>query len=232
LHRILAALGILVLLLIAGCGLDDYEKRMKVERERLEDYDLQAKYLGDPIDYSQSIKVASKQEAKQMGKKDDGKATEITQTIRAYLRPPKDIASKSSRKEGSVLQAYDPVGTVNMNAPFQGFYLGVGFNQKPADFRNAALKPFGLSASTNLKDATVQPAGRPAKRFGAVQTEAKAPMGIVTLYVYIYEEGPYQVALIYKVLQSKASTEADRAIDYSLRSVEVGDAAIRAKSRR
>src|SRR5262245_55219771 len=194
---------------------------MKIERDRLEDYDLQAKYLGDPIDYSQSIKVVGKQEAKQMGKKDDGKATEeITQTIRVYLRPPKEISSKSTRKEGSVLQAYDPVGTVNMNAPFQGFYLGVGFNQKPADFRNAALKPLGLSASTNLKDATVQPAGRPAKRFGAVQTETKAPMGMATLYVYIYEEGPYQVALIYKVLQSKASTEVDRAIDYSLRSVE------------
>ena len=210
-HR--PALGLLafVLLFAAGCGLSEYEKAMDVERKRIDDFDLQNKYLGDPIRITQERKGEAKKDKKEVS----------LPPARLSVRPPKEVTSKRGT-EGSLLQVYDAGTGAEMMATFQKLYIGVAVDMKQADFRNAVLGPFRISGSAQPGDVNIQSPNGTVKRFQMLHSEVQAPMGTATLSIYFYDQAPYQAALIFKVLKSKATSDTDKAIELCLRSLTLG----------
>jgi hypothetical protein len=119
---LLAALG--------GCGLSDYEARMREAQARLKRFDEENKLLGEPL---------------QVPTRTDEKTKAVVPVADAFVRPPRGIMSMPEKEPRSgLLYRYPPAQ--GGAAPFTQVEVAYGTGQK--DFVNEVLDRFG---NTNEK---------------------------------------------------------------------------------
>jgi hypothetical protein len=190
----------LTLLCVSGCGLSNYEKQMAEEQDRLQKEEAN-KYLGEPV---------------QLPQRGEGDTAPVGPPI--YLKPPKGVSPIFERRAlGPNLLAYPGLGD------FQGVYLAVATGRKRDDFRRSVVEPFGIPPRAGYQEIVVQPVGREAMRMDAMYHEASTMGGRIGYFVYFYEEGSHQVAIIYQVEAANSEKkEVVNAIDHSLRTLAVG----------
>jgi hypothetical protein len=202
-HRIVprAALLAAAALLLAGCGLSEYEAKLGSEKARVDRWDEETKALGEPL------------KMPELPKKDGKEPPEW----KVFLRPPRGVsdspvtAPNSSQVQlvGDRLAQYGAGG----NTGFQSVYLGVANDVKEfKDFANsvyAALKlnvsagsetPVAVERSPALLAAVGTGRALPAEikfRRKTIDTPADAPQPSSFSFNF-YESGKSQVVVVFQ----------------------------------
>lgn len=199
---------LLVLGLLGGCGLSDYERRMAEEQARLQTAE-ESRYLGEPVRWPPEGEAGS----------------ENRNSPSVSFRPPKGGSPTYERQPlDAVLFVYPGAGD------FQMVYLAVGSGRRSDDFRRKLLERVVLPPRAQWQPVVVQPSGRDLMRFEALYHESANVGGRTASFVYLLDEENQQVAIVYQVDAANADkSEVLNAMDQSLRSLAVGARASRGR---
>lgn len=224
-----------------GCGLSDYEQRMDLQAKRLDAYDKENAYLGDPLE--------PPQEKAKEGADRPALPTDI------FLRPPKDTKAQALATpfEFQGLKLYQYPGTDGYNVFLAAAPLGEpkdGKETRPGempaeDFRNRVR---GAVADFYRKNFKLDPGFPPAEKIQyqtrQVQVEVfkgpqPAPLNFEVIELtdgkkennlhyslYIYRRGPMQTAIVFQYPEHlKDDPKIKNAIEWSLKNFEIGEKA-------
>jgi hypothetical protein len=183
--------GPLLVLGAAGCGLSDYEAKMRATQARLERFEQENKYLGNPLT------MPTRKE------KD-----ESVPLANVFLRPPRGIqTSPSEEPRSGLLYGYRPAKEGAAGA-FTVVELGFSSGQKdfPADV--LGLFPAG---GVSTRQRQVQPPGRKALTFDTAEFEDDQH----NYSVNVWRGGDPQVAVVYWVARGQWES-ARKVIELSL----------------
>ncbi|MCI0462210.1 MAG: hypothetical protein L0Z62_35100 [Gemmataceae bacterium] len=234
---------VLALAAVAGCGLDEYEKRMELAAARLKKYDKENGLLGAPLNQPQETAT----------KPDDLKKQEELRQLGVFLRPPKQIRPEPFQSDpfqlnkegftepvkfgGTVLHRY-PGTTAGHN-----LFLAIdrGVLKDPEPFQREVVGALQVYSHHLFKRVPPipQPLGKylvvSLKQYPKTQTEDFAPVRVAGLHVseakelhepsqyalYFHQADGYQVAVIY---QAPLATANEAGIDWSLKTLGLGKA--------
>jgi hypothetical protein len=198
-------------LLLAGCGLKDYEEKMSAEAARVRSWDEETKVLGEPIKMPELPKK-------------DGKE----QTWNVFLRLPRGVSEAPVVQQNSTLaQLYGdrlaqyPGGSNSVG--IQNVFVGVS-DQK--DYASAVLGQFGFAPGGET--AVVVPrspvlVSGTGKSLGTEITVKRKLVEGQSLYSFnFYEHGAAQVAVVFQ-MQKDNGQRADAAIRSSLATLGAED---------
>jgi hypothetical protein len=192
-------------LLLAGCGLSDYERQLTAETQRLNAID---QYLDYAVEYPP---------------KEEGEwPADTPQPIAVYLRPPKGIARTAGpHAPGTLLQRYSGAE----DNRFQAVFVAATSGMKWKEFRNLVLSsfPFGEGDSRETKEEHTT-GTRQRLPFTKLVSPSEAP--IYFAYLYHDEERDYEVAVVYQAASDqRENIDIQKAIDASLGTLVFGPAA-------
>ena len=195
-RRHLLALG---LLLLAGCGLSEYEGKMAEEQERLRYVDEENKYLEGPLRFSPEKKEADK----------DAKPILPGEV---FLRPPKGIALTADKRPiGGIVYRYR--ATAN-NPAVTELFLAITKEPSPT-FQQDVPRVLNSSCTTRSPKSVKRPGREP------VPFEmCRDPLTGLSFYFSRFES--YQLVLAFRAGEAKDPTPF---MDYSLGSLALGNAA-------
>jgi hypothetical protein len=220
----------LLLTMITGCGLADYEAKMDAAQKRLEYLDKESVYLGDPIEPPPVIRPATEEGAPK------------PKPIDLFFRPPRGIATKyEAMPVGSILYRYlrDPLSSqriaprtagqpIKSPPEFQEVLVAMSADRSRDEFWNDILNAFGGVDAKNMTREIKQPLGRQPLTFDKLPFNVSPPP--TSYFVFVYEAQNVHVAIIFSVKQDKAAdAEVANAMDFSLKSLAVGPEALRLK---
>ena len=222
-----------VLGMVTGCGLSDYEKRMDEQRERLARLDEEATLLGDLIDLPR-------------GK--DAYGNEIQFPFEIFLRLPKGVSGSFKGKEaiyyGDKQPLYRFAGKQDVNVLVAWTKIAdKNATTKPKDdelspeqFRarvRTALQDFltrTYSVNANLPDfaqlkkdtrATVRDGLKRTLEFDATQFDEPLKQAPARFFVFIQVFSDRQAAVIYQAPVQQADQQFQRTMDISLKTLEI-----------
>jgi hypothetical protein len=213
---------LLVLLLLSGCGLSDYEAKMVEAQEHIRRLDEEAKNLDDPLTIPTQ-------------KEKEGEPEQPVANV--FFRPPKGIANKPDPQIiGGLIYRYSLRTSAPGEAPAAKsssdvIFVGLAFANNKPDFIGEVISNFPSATDVTRK-----------------QHEVKHPDSPTTLMVdtreyddtqYSYsinfcQSGSTQVAVVYAITKGKRSAVATP-LALSLESLAIGtdaDSARRAFARR
>jgi hypothetical protein len=228
-------LGFLLVCVLSGCGLADYEKRIDANRTRLLIFDEENKYLGDMVEVpSQENKDGSRP---------------IPFDI--FMRLPRGIAGNIADKNGAYrigdMVIYRYPGTEGSNV-FLAAALGVT-RDSPKKSKQAELLPEefrdnfrrALSGILNEKfppPEKIERLVRPPTNYAGekmpdlnfdyfvLEDDPKRP-NATYIGVYIHQKGARSLALGFQVPQANKSDMAvQQGIDLCLKSLDIGESAL------
>jgi hypothetical protein len=187
------------LLLGAGCGLAEYERKMAEEQERIRYLDEENKHLE-----AGPVRLPEKKEADPDAK--------TVQPAEVFFRPPKGIAlNPDERPVVANLYRYRATGA---SPAFPEVFLAVS-KDGSGTFQQDILRSLGSSAATRGNKEIKRP-GREPLRFEMY----KEPLRELTFF--FSRTDVYQVAVVFHAAESAATT---RVMDFSLGSLALGGAA-------
>jgi hypothetical protein len=223
--RIACVFWLPLLVLLSGCGLDDYEKRIDKERARLRVFDEENKYLGDMLEPPARPPVV----------------------FDIFLRLPRGIAGSADEVDGAH-EGNEPIvyrypGPDGFNLFVAEAVLGPRDPKNvnkgewtPANFQDG----FRLALGTMLMKYYRQPEiikrlARPATSTTGeklpdlvfdcfVLKDDPAIKDASHLYVYIHQNSARLLGLAFQVPQArKDETMVQQGIDFSLKSLDIGE---------
>jgi hypothetical protein len=187
------------LVLGAGCGLADYERRFEQQQARLKALDEENKYLGDPVEIPSG--------------------TDNDPPVEVFWRPPKGISRSSDDKSFGDLAHYPRAGAGGGVAEV---YLAVRTGDR--SFLTEGIKPL-VSGPLETKRVSKPIPGREPLPFYALEHDARNGYHYL---IYVYQKDKAQVAVVFVVKTGdKDQAAVTTPIDYSLKSLVVGPDAAR-----
>lgn len=197
-----AVLFLLTALLLSGCGLADYESRLKESEERLRDVD---RYLGDALIVPPALEGET--------------LPEDYVAVPVFLRPPRGIHRTPEGKRRGPLLHY----ANSDEGMFRAVYLVSAHGGKWKDFEQAVLAPFaGVEAGKGRGEEVLSFRGR-TLNFLSYHYESATARGVAVLSIHLLEQGDDRAAVIFEgeaVAEDRA--QLLKAIDLSRRSLVVG----------
>jgi hypothetical protein len=212
LARQLRALMLLAvgLLLVAGCGLNDYETKMIQEHEMLLYQDEQARTLEAPL------KVSDRSE-----KDKDGKEFVTVRSKDVFIRPPKGIRidpeKKGPQQYGTLLQQYLPAPRANAG-PFKEMTVAAG-TKAMEDFRKDVVRAYGVDKDVSPSKITVE-RGPGMTPLTYQQVRIEADNGLNVWVINFLQDPKVKLAIVFKV--PKDDSQHSKAMKMSLASAAVG----------
>jgi hypothetical protein len=233
--------ALLALVAVAGCGLDEYEKRMELAAARLKIYDEENGLLGAPLNQPPEPATAP----------EDLKKQEELRQMGVFLRPPKQIRPDPVRSDPFQLKQEgftEPVkfGSTELHrypgSAGHNLYLAIdrGVLKDPDVFQQQVVGALRMYSHHHFKrmPPIPQPLGKlvvSLKQYPKTQTENFAPVRVAGLHVseakelhepsqyalYFHQADGNQVAVIY---QAPLGTTNEAAIDWSLKTLGLGKA--------
>jgi hypothetical protein len=206
------------LLLACGCGLDDYEKNMDRERERLEEFDRiaadEARYLDSPLDMPRK-KVRVQNEKKVW------ETREVNGLPDFFLKAPKGIRATPEAPRRTIYP-YLNKGTEGL---FAAVYLGGTEDKKESEkvFQTNVCKDLPAPVRWNKPDRVqIQGLGKRPLLFD------KLEFGEV-FFIYFNKSagGVTQFAIVFEVVKGAAKADVKKALEASLKTFETGSRALR-----
>jgi hypothetical protein len=234
--------------LLAGCGLDDYEKRMAEAQARVQRFDLENQVLDGPLEIPTRI-VRTKQGDQEI-------KTEVP-IIEVFLRPPKGISrtiavvknpntgkDEKERPRGGFLYRYPRKEEKKENAPpppppdptqppppeppvLTDLYLGFEPNLSPKDpkafdgfVKDTVLifSPKSLGTTSRI----IQPPNRNPMTFSVVDVKDEEKK--VTYSVWVYQAGMKAVVVVFRIKGPPEGLKTS--LDLCLESMAVGEEAM------
>jgi hypothetical protein len=186
-----------------GCGLADYEGQMDVERQQVQRFDEETKYLAGPLE-APKLKSGGKE----------------VDTPEVFFRPPHGIQSEADSSPGPPPYARYPARTSGMGTERVGVsevYLALG-GEKQKDFAATAVQALPQLSGVKSRSLVKQPPGRAPIAFNVYENPGTG------FSLYICQRGDIQLAIGY---QTDKSNNAAKAVDLSLESLEAGPLAIK-----
>lgn len=197
---------LLVVLLLPGCGLRDYEELMREAEAHEHHFDEQSKLLDEPLN------------APTMKDKETGGNIPVAQF---FLRPPKGIerTCEEAPREG-LLYRY-PVRQASTAGPFLMMELAFGHDQK--EFYKQKVEPH-FRADRNTSDTSMVRVIDPDRGAPLDFARYEFSEGNVLYSINVCQSGQLQIAIVYHI--SKGSvTNARQAMNLSLQSLGLGPGA-------
>jgi hypothetical protein len=196
-----------VALVVAGCGLSEYERRMGEEEDRLQYFDLEVKNLDDAL-----VLPPKKEGKKEIAPPD------------VFIRAPKGIRSVAEDSMyAGMLYRYARSGSAT-GSPFVEVLLAAAESKK--NFRNDVLRVFPGVDPTHGKRVTKPSPGRTPLQFDSWASEDN----LTLTYFYFHERGSMQVVVVYRVDKARTGGTTQTQIDMSLASLAVPPEAGRARA--
>jgi hypothetical protein len=235
-HRALATKLLLILAVaaMAGCGLDDYEKLVLYQQERLENIDKENKWLGPPIvpPPRRIILVSEERPTESSGEGADERATKQPTTLDfdLFLRPPSGIASKPDDKPWAGLFYH----YANTGTSFGDMLIATATNATREDFWREIFNYYGTYDTTTnpIRPEKKQPFDRQPLEFETFVVPENRPPQPVDHNIFLYQGTAANgkqamVAVVFVVPQANAKNQAvQTAIDLSLKSLAIGNDAL------
>jgi hypothetical protein len=195
-----------------GCGLSEYQQKYEKQQERMNYIDQENQYLGSPlhVPVSKESKSAPPQ---------------------VYLRLPLGISPNYDEKPEGILYRY-PKSSSKISADsnskvsqIDSVFFAVEIDKDWNDFKKQALDPFKSVDAQNLRTLNLEVPGRAPKTFQTVSfTYGDDPSW--TYQFYFFKDDVYRVAIGFRGTDKiMASENAKQAMEYSVRTLEVGKTA-------
>jgi hypothetical protein len=198
-----AVLTASALVALFGCGLSEYEEKMERSQQRIDDFDRDNQFLGNPIE----LPTKKNEEGKPLPQ------------VEIFLRPPRKVVSQpKADMRADLLYRYPG------NDPFIEMDVATlpEKDNPPGTLWKDVVAALGAPDAvpkTEQKQAT----GRPPRMFDAVAFTFDQTEPGISYYVYATTGGGFQVAIVYVVPKMRATNpEATTAIDLSLKSLGLG----------
>src|SRR4051794_26693222 len=196
-----SALFALALLSAAGCGIDDYDQKLKSEQGRVERLDKEFKELDAPLTLPPPREGASNE-------------------VQVFLRPPHGIPSQPSKDKDAYVRSGAFYWFKNPTAkdPVKAVALAVAEKTKEPLDPNALLKDLE-SGQVEWKDETIEPPGRaPFKLKKAIFLN-----NFGKFIVYVFDVEKTLVGVCYQVSgEQKDQAAVTAQITPSIRTLAVG----------
>jgi hypothetical protein len=209
--------------ILAGCGLAEFEKRFEEQQKRIAEFDRENALLGDVLDLP-GPKTS-----------DDPKAPKDVRPW-VYLRPPKGIQAKQpivvadglvyrflktdAAKGGPPL----PPKPGGPDPEFLEMSVAVAKDKRPGDFQDALYKQLGYPKPTasEIKRKDIVDGQ---KKLSYLQ-HVKQVIGNAKAsdYIHVLDGGDHPIAIIYRLPTDQAD-KLQAAMDASLRTLVLGDEA-------
>ena len=226
------------LLLVAGCGLGDYEKLMKTEQDRVQVFDKEYKLLGPPL--------------KMPVDRDPMKARPEEQPallrMGVFLRPPRGFKDSAADKDKPVNPSGLPLYRYEGPNGYPLFLAGDSGTLAPEKFRQDVLaaltdyyqsvtkQPLAVPPEPALKTILKQPLPGRTLKPGAIKYQAlvisepgadpadpKEGPPRSSFLIYYHQAGKNQVALVYQVPRgTRTADNPGEEIKFSLQTLGVG----------
>ncbi|HEV3255985.1 MAG TPA: hypothetical protein VG013_03825 [Gemmataceae bacterium] len=212
------ALAAALFLIAGGCGLREYEDRLVQQQDRLDYIEKENKNLGAPV------KFKARKEVK------EGQTTKPAPNI--FLRLPKGIPVEGAEAfPGSLLYCFNKDSSKPEGVD-EVCIAGGKEEQFEKDVLAEIQKTRKLGEPRRQEDKLPPPLDQEPLRFTAYSAiDGKTPKS--SYLIYFYENAGYHVAIVYR--QQPATDDSgkiafDPRIDYSLKSLAVGAAAVQKRS--
>jgi hypothetical protein len=205
------------LLLAAGCGVQEYEQRMRDQEERLQRFDKirdeEAKYLGDsPLKMPRKVVKVKNDQGKE-------EKQEVAFPFDFFLLPPKGIKAEPKPASGGWFEYGGSAASVKLYlAESQG---------SPDAWRGQLIKSLGGPSGLELKREKKQPLAGKAWEVA----KAEFPIGNVQYIIYFWHQGADHVAVAFEVPKDQVDQpDVKRQIETSLLTLAIGSRAGRLRS--
>lgn len=192
---------VVLLLLVMGCGVTEYENRMVRAQYRWQRYEEENRYLDDPL-------ILPSREDKAGGK--------LILPPSIFLRPPKGISSQPENPNdprARLLYSYRP-----KQAKTDTFLLvELAVSEGNERFRDEVLGSFGAAGNRTSKQRKVNPPGREPLTFDTIEFED----GQTFYSVNFYRVKPQDAVVVYWVKQTQKA-QSQRILELSLGTFALG----------
>ncbi len=208
---------------VLGCGLADYEDKMKQSQKKLERFDEEVRALDEPIQLPK----------KKVKDKDKGEREEPIALI--FLRPPRGIQPKASKPEGDLYRfprapqpgqqpAPTPGATPSASSPFLDVcVVWKSDKEDPDNFARSILQRFPSKDGKPLSTPPDREIPSPDENRRTVKVyEYFEPTGSYCT-IAIRSKGKLRVAVIYQVEKGKKTKQTDDVTRYSIDSLAIDD---------
>lgn len=176
-------------LMLAGCGVADYEKKMQDAEVRVGRFDDENKLLGDPL-------VLPPHKDK------EGPPIDV------FLRPPKGVTNQEKTQPGELPYHYPAA-----NGLCTDLYLTFGATDDGRDKLERQIEDRLGATAQNWQPVEIHPSfGRPAVAFDAVEfVDPRSPATAPANYIVYVHQAPGRpaVGVVFRVLQSNRSAAGD-----------------------
>lgn len=215
-----------VLLVVSGCGLSSYEKKMIEEQQRIKNQDDENRLLGKAVVFPQR------------NPEKPGDPPPIPPLL--YFRPPRAIDSNAREQIPGLLYLLPLAGATTQPGPgastapapagnppakedigLQAIFLGYAVKKPREEFMREVSKGFGGDLElANLKQTPIQPHGQ---REQLMYYFVPLRVATAVYLFYFYSKGDYQAAVILQVENGKEDRcRASDAVRFSLQSLAIG----------
>ncbi len=190
-----------LLLLAAGCGVSEYEKKMEETQRRVKQFEETSKLLDGPLTIPSPA-------AKEKG---------APAPPQLFLLPPRGIqrtASNEKEPRNRILYTFPPRGAASAG-PFLNVEVAVA--EKSKDFETEVIRSYGPSGHLKQQKLRFDPPGREAVTFQSTEFEE----GQAQYSVNVWEGPNHQVAIVYAIQRGQRE-KAEAALKKSLESFAAG----------
>ncbi len=226
-----------------GCGVSDYEARMGFTQQRMEYFDREVLYLGNPITPPPRRPDPPAEGQPENAPKPTGPEVDF------FLQPPKNIAIKyDDAPEGTFLYRYAGAAGTTPGAPptpqppftgmsanvsmFQELYVGAARSMTAEEAWAEIAKTLGNIDQSQIQKGVEKRGFDRAEptRFEHAAFSVAVPAKI-SYYCYVNTSNAGTVAVVYSVLTDRATRpEIQDAMDLSIKSFAVGNELARVRS--
>jgi hypothetical protein len=191
-------------LLVAGCGLNDYETKMIQEHETLLYLDEQAKSLDVPVKFPERTEKEG-----------------VVRSKDVFIRPPKGIRVDPEKKGppqyGTLLSQYLPSPRANTGS-FKEVAVAAS-TKSMEDFKKDVIHAFGIDKDVSTSKLSVERGpGQTPLTFDQARIDASD--GQHTFLIHFLRDPKIKLAVVFKL--PKDDTQASKTMKLSLASVAVG----------
>jgi hypothetical protein len=205
-------------LLLAGCGLSDYQDRMFKSQKYVENKDLEDQMLGTPLVPPPKIS-------------DEGKRTDQP-LVDLYIRPPRGINSQYESNQFSDIMCRYPVAQGGpaqaLNCPLLAMYVAVSTTMDRDQFWQEVQTPFMPVDLSGITKVSKTPFDGPALEFETDSRTVEERGSSKTFFIYVYRKDMpdgkvARVAIIFCANENTGTQKTTQdAIDMSLKTLSVG----------
>lgn len=201
----------MLLVVAGGCGLGDYEAKIKSEQERLRYVDRINQFLGLPI-----LPPPKKENTVTANAAVNRAAAARPAEVPLFLRPPKGIASKyEDQPLGNLLFRYlNKSAGMRDSSEFREMDIGISRKADMAAFRSEVLLALPGASDAPPQPAPQKPFWRDALRYDKVEYSVGTPP--MSYYVFFHKTDSYQqtpdspmqtvqIAIVFQVPADKVS---------------------------